>query len=651
MGPAQTARLIDELSDPWGWFLGLSWQTHVAVLTIAFLWLGFIFWRIGVLLHTPRITSSTVSRPPGWLARRRARRGVRHPKKGGVGIGYTSAVGSACLTWPEFKLGGLCFGAPGSGKTTFLQLIVQAAAAMGSATVIVDPKGSRELRKTVASLGGVVWTIGGPEKWAPLEDDPEVMAEQLMEGEQVDPRAPRVFNQGARLAAQQLGRVLMVSREKPDIVRVVDLLRSGKWSEMVKTKLGREYVPLTDVERDGVQTFAAGLAGLLLGPAGRSLGSGTDCFRLRDTVAKRRIVLFSLDAGTFPDTSRRIAGWAFLGVRALLSERLDQVDAPPCLVAVDEAHRVGWTGRLAVDLLATGREAGVPVVLASQGPSDLDELGHHLLERSVQDAAWTLMFRQGTLDSARASRILGVRPDVEQTYRSDGQRSSRRVEAWGQANAGAGERANVAPSALENLQPGTAWLRVPPIERKQARVQCVRVALPQALPVAEIRSSLEPGTVTETSEGKTETTVGIPTAGPSESPLPRDGSKAAALERVLSMVQVGEEDECWPIVFPGGVKGTDDDGYPRIKVGGRYVRTYKLVYEAEHGEQENGETVDHVCHDKMCHNGRHLEGVSREENTRRRHEWQRRRAIERANAARRDAATAEAGGRPDGGAG
>jgi hypothetical protein len=173
---------------------------------------------------------------------------------------------------------------------------------------------------------------------------------------------------------------------------VVGLLRSGKWQDLVRERLGKDYVPLTEHERAGVRTFAAGLAGLLLGPAGRSLGSGPECLRLREAVAQRRIVLFSLDAGTFPDTSRRIAGWAFLGVQALLGERLD-TPGPPCIVAVDEAHRVGWTGRLAVDLLATGREAQVPVVLSSQGPSDLDELGRHLLERSVQDAGWMMIFR------------------------------------------------------------------------------------------------------------------------------------------------------------------------------------------------------------------------------------------------------------------
>ena len=64
------------------------------------------------------------------------------------------------------------------------------------------------------------------------------------------------------------------------MTRVVGLLRSGKWQDLVRTRLGKDFVPLNEHERDGVRTFAAGLAGLLLGPAGRSLGSSTDCLRL-----------------------------------------------------------------------------------------------------------------------------------------------------------------------------------------------------------------------------------------------------------------------------------------------------------------------------------------------------------------------------------
>src|SRR5918911_16021 len=105
-------------------------------------------------------------------------------------------------------VGGLLFGAPGSGKTTAIRGAIQAAAASGMGAVIIDPKRSPELRQLVWALGGRVWTIGGAEVWNPLEADPEVMAEQLLEGEPEDRAAPRVFREGARLAARQLGRAL-----------------------------------------------------------------------------------------------------------------------------------------------------------------------------------------------------------------------------------------------------------------------------------------------------------------------------------------------------------------------------------------------------------------------------------------------------------
>jgi hypothetical protein len=154
-------------------------------------------------------------------------------------------------------------------------------------------------------------------------------------------------------------------------------------------------------------------------------------------------------------------------LQAQLARRQERRGRPHCLVVVDEAQRVGHTGRLAVDLMATGREAGVSVVLASQGPSDLDELGRHLLARAAQDAAWTLMFRQGTLDSDRASRMLGVHL-VEETAWRDQQEHTRPAERpWASA------------SELEALRPGDALVRVPPVDERDVRVEHVRVALPR----------------------------------------------------------------------------------------------------------------------------------------------------------------------------
>src|SRR5262245_60549983 len=113
--------------------------------------IGFCVWaRTRSLNRTPARAGTHRLPAPGWLARRRARGGVRHPRDGWA-VGYRTALSTASLTWSEFRLGGLMFGAPGSGKTTALQLIAQAAAAAGSAGVFIDPKGSRELRRTITA--------------------------------------------------------------------------------------------------------------------------------------------------------------------------------------------------------------------------------------------------------------------------------------------------------------------------------------------------------------------------------------------------------------------------------------------------------------------------------------------------------------------
>src|ERR1043166_2811040 len=102
---------------------------------------------------------------------------------------------------------------------------------------------------------------------------------------------------------------------------------------------------------------------------------------------------------------------------------------------------------------------------------------------------------------------------------------------------------------------------------------------------------------------------------PSRRPLPR--VKAEALQRIWRSVQRKGDDECWLLGWPPGVKGVDSYGFPRMMVEGKYIRTYKLVYEDVHGEQSEGDSVAHTCRTKMCLNPRHLVGVSREEHKRR----------------------------------
>src|SRR5919199_1426880 len=134
----------------------------------------------GSTLSTPRERpgKTLAVRQPGWVARRRARRGIRHPC-GRVGLGYTSAVRAVHLDVLALNHHGYIGGAPGSGKTSLLRLLIQG---YPGPVIALDTKGSPELADTVWGLPGHVWQIGGPPKLDLLHPEPAIPPQQLLEG-------------------------------------------------------------------------------------------------------------------------------------------------------------------------------------------------------------------------------------------------------------------------------------------------------------------------------------------------------------------------------------------------------------------------------------------------------------------------------------
>src|SRR5688572_16475614 len=92
--------------------------------TIAVFVIGGLMYAVMSMSTRSSASSSTAIgvRRPGWIARRRARGGIAHPR-GRVGVGYRSAVGAVQLSDRELAHHGAVFGGPGSGKTTFLKLL------------------------------------------------------------------------------------------------------------------------------------------------------------------------------------------------------------------------------------------------------------------------------------------------------------------------------------------------------------------------------------------------------------------------------------------------------------------------------------------------------------------------------------------------
>src|SRR5215213_1337602 len=124
------------------------------------------------------MSPETLVERPGWIARARARRGISHTG-GRIGLGYESGfLGSVHLSLKELGPHGAIFGAPGTGKTTAISLLVQGHARYGP-SIVVAGKSSQALHEAIYAAGGLVWSIGGGLKLDLLEPDPTVLAEQL----------------------------------------------------------------------------------------------------------------------------------------------------------------------------------------------------------------------------------------------------------------------------------------------------------------------------------------------------------------------------------------------------------------------------------------------------------------------------------------
>src|SRR5712671_5467507 len=163
-----------------------------------------------------------------------------------------------------------------------------------------------------------------------------------------------------------------------------------------------------------------------------SLRSCPEALRLEDVLDTNGLVLVKLDAAEYPHATRKVASWVLLGMgrpAKQLDELSGRPDAPRAPLLVDEVGALGSAARHLRGLVGRARETGLAVVLATQGPSDLEAVDRALLPQVLQDTAWQLAFRQGSPQDAERMQALFGRTYVEDLTRySDGRFSTRHVE-------------------------------------------------------------------------------------------------------------------------------------------------------------------------------------------------------------------------------
>src|SRR6202023_667083 len=107
------------------------------------------------------------------------------------------------------------------------------------------------------------------------------------------------------------------------------------------------------------------------------------------------LVLFKLDAAEYPHATRKVASWVLLGMGRLARQLSNEATiGPRALLLVDEVGALGSAARHLRGLVGRARESGLAVVLATQGPSDLEAVDRSLLPQVLQDTAWQSVVRQ-----------------------------------------------------------------------------------------------------------------------------------------------------------------------------------------------------------------------------------------------------------------
>jgi hypothetical protein len=344
-------------------------------------------------------------RRPGWIARRRARGGIQH-RRGRVGVAYASATRPVHLDVDVLNHHGYIGGAPGSGKTSLLRLLIQG---YPGPIIALDTKGSPELAETVWGLPGHVWQFGSPLKLDLLDPEPAILAQQLLEGEIFTDRAS-VYRAIAEHAVQRAAWVLRWRNEPREPARILELISSPATlaaairasrpagNAMADRWLAELEDPSTTV-RDAYQTFGERLGTLLDSPAGRSLGTGIDAVRLSDVMATSGKLLVQLDP-RYGALARKIGAWTLVAMLRLAAE-LRQAKWPgKCLFLIDEPRLLEHEGRHLANLFGTARDAGLGVVVADWGIAGLSVVDPDLPDAIMRSTAWQVVLRQGSAADA-----------------------------------------------------------------------------------------------------------------------------------------------------------------------------------------------------------------------------------------------------------
>jgi hypothetical protein len=447
-----------------------------------------------------------------------------------------------------------------------------------------------------------------------LDDEPAILAQQLLEGEVYTDRAA-VYRAISEHAILRAATVLKWRGEAREPARILDMLTSPA---SLAASI-REAMPpgdptaqrwLTELDKptrthyEAYATFSDRLGSLLDSPAGRSLGTGENAIRLTEVLKTGSKLLIRLEP-RYGGISRKLGAWALVAMLRLASELRYSRWNGRCLFVIDEPRLLKSEGRHLIDLMGTARDAGIGLVVADQGIAGLVEVHPDLPEAVLRLTSWQMVFRQGSpADAAQMEKLFGEqwRDDVS-TY-SDGRTIRRKVES-----------PRVRSSWLMRLPTGHGWLRMAPIGLDAIeQVTQVVVARPR-IPVHPPRKMLPAGRKTlptEAGSGQGGSSGETPSVAAVASALTKDERDLRTIRRLRE-----EADKNGCCRWRGSYEPKEK--YPRYwdEEAGGYRRAHRRLAQLTRPPFPRAWDVDHSCRHRWCMAEEHLEPLPRAEHIRR----------------------------------
>jgi hypothetical protein len=473
----------------------------------------------------------------------RARRGSRPTGAGtaaAVTIGRDDRGRPVTLSDRQLAAHALIVGAAGSGKSTTMLAILGDQIARGRPVVALDMKGSpafaRELGRSAALAGRRlrVWTPDGPRHWNPLaHGNATALKDMLISTERFsEPHYQRAAERYLQTAftvlhaahpgrPAQLHEVVAMMEPQRLAARLRDV--PPALAERVADYLGG----LTRDQESAVRGLGTRLALLSESSAGRYLApGGGPAVDLRAALEGGDVVLLSLNSSVYGKLAAQLGALAIQDLTSAAGYRLragagtlpthpDGQGPIPATVAIDEFSALGADNVLA--LLARGREAGVPLLLATQELSDLERAGRGFRDQVMGIVGVTIAHRQALHSSATMiSQLAGTEWQWRETETVRGlfarpglSRGTRRLE----------EQPVVHPNEIKTLGVGEMLMIT---ELPSLRIDRVTVGAPSArVPSALAPSAAPPSAPAPPASARPSAAPLSPGPGPRTPPAPR----------------------------------------------------------------------------------------------------------------------------------